>query len=291
MDHLKYLKGQLNISVAKALKLIEGSNDSNNSEINTPITVHNLSDRNTNTISQLQIQNVSVNANRCSLSILDPMIQFYNEIPVLLNGSNNLKEKKKLIEIINTCPFDSITSIYACLYFEYAHYRKLFDSINSSNFCALIQSLYQQKRFYAASEEIRYKIFKNVFINTEGYIDSENFLLIDAKTTLSFMISCICSSNNELASKKETSKCLSCGNPDVLFSPYLQILTYDLCNVENTIETEPKLHCRKCSKLIASNQIEIEYKNVIAIDTEEDGTLYAERRQRFSINDVPKQIQ
>lgn len=289
-DHFETLKGQMLLSVAKYTKSQELQKLSQNTHENSPINVVRSDCHKSNTVSQSQTKH---NKNRSQSSILNPLNsqRFIKSVPVLRNGSHTLLDNRKLVELNNTCSFDSIISIYACLYFEYQELRDYIDKNYSSDFSNLIQLLYQQNSFDQAAETVRYKMLKKIFARTQSLVESNTFIHINAKASISHMISRICSNKNELvASKEETVNCLSCGQKKTTFCSHLNVdlNIYDLCDVQNSIEENGERTCRNCSNVIHSTKIQNTFTSVVAIDTKEiDSGVH---HRRYAINNISKYI-
>lgn len=207
---------------------------------------------------------------RSKSSILNPLNYMNTGVPIFPNGSDNLSEKKRMIEIINTCGFDSIMSIFSCLYFDYDAFRSMVDKNVSSELSHLLQLMYQQQRIEQSLEQIRYKMLKTILANTSFLAETSNLIHINAGTTLNYMFTRIFSNGNDfIASKTEMAKCMSCGHQSKTICCQINVILddFDLQHVENSIEANSNRQCRNCTNNIS--KIDIEYNAIVAIDTEQ----------------------
>lgn len=263
-DHLEALKGQLCISIAQAKKSKElGATE----EIAvTPIEVGQSIDN----YEARKSQRAKERQSRSRSSILNPLNSTNTIVPIFPNGCDNLSEQKLIIELINTCGFDSIVSMFCCLYFDYESYRNIVDQEISSQFSRLLQLIYQQRRIEQAHEQIRYEILKRMLTKTSFLEETSNLIHINAGTTLNFMYTRVFINGNKfIGSKTETSKCMSCGSQREIMCSHINIILdeFDFRNVEKGIEANNNRQCTNCMQDIPA--IEIKYNTVVAIDTEQ----------------------
>lgn len=289
-NHLDALKGQLCVSIAKAIKHKQTS--SADKDTVTPIgIIHSNDDPERIELdrSQRQSQRLLLSRNRNNASILNPLYQANAGIPIFPNGSDDLKEKRKMVELINTCSFDSIVSVYACLYFDYDGFRNITDQNVLSDFSHLLQLMHQQRCIDKSLEQIRYKILKTIFTNTSFLTETSRLIHISCKTTMNFMHSRLCSYGNEfIASQTENMGCASCGQKNEIHCNQINVNldTFNLRDVQNSIETQSDRQCRNCLRLLT--RIDIEYNAIVAIDTEQ--IHFGHQNIRYAIDDVSRTI-
>lgn len=283
-DHLGVIKGQLCISIANAKKSKEIGQSEQSAvapiEINRSSNDENYEKRR----SQRQIDR----KNRSKFPILNPLNYANADVPILPNGSDNLGERRQMIEVINTCGFDSIASVFACLYFDHKAFQNIVDQSISSDFARLIQLMYQQRRIVEAHERLRYEILKSILKNTSCLVESGNLIHIDAQTAISYMFTRLCNNGNGfIASKTEMATCESCGHQSEVNCSYINADNFDIRNLQENIEQITDRQCRNCLKIISS--IHIEYNAIVAIETEqvhcgENGS------NRYTIDEITKTI-
>lgn len=192
-DHLDTIKGQLCISIANAKKSKEIGLEQQN--VVAPIEISRSS--NDKTYETRKSQRQLDRKNRSKSSILNPLNYMNVDVPILPNGSDNLGEKRQMIEVINTCGFDSIVSVYACVYFDYEAFQNIVDRSISSDFARLIQLMYQQRRIVQGHEQIRYDILKLILTNTSFLVQRDDIIHINAQTALNYMFSRICNNGDD----------------------------------------------------------------------------------------------
>lgn len=161
-DHLESLKGQLCISIADAKK----SREIGHEEENAVAPIEIVQSMDSSQYETRRSQRVMGRKNRSKSSILNPLNQSNAVVPIFPNGCDNLSEKGKLIELINTCGLDSVLSVFCCLYFDYEGFRSFVDHNIWSDLSRLLQLLYQQGRIEHGLEQIRYDILKKMLANT-----------------------------------------------------------------------------------------------------------------------------
>lgn len=265
-DHLESLKGQLCISIADAKK----SKEIGHEEENAVAPIEMVQSMDSNQYETRKSQRVMGRKNRSKSSILNPLNQLNAVVPIFPNGCDNLSADGKLMELINTCGFDSILSVFCCLYFDHEEYRRFVDQNIWSDLSRLLQLMYQQRRIEHGLEQIRYDILKKMLANTSFLKETDNLIHIDAGTTLHYMFTRLFSNNNKfIGSKTETATCVKCGFQNEVACSHININLndFDFQNVGNSIEANKNRQCRNCMKNIPT--IDIEYNSIVVIDTEQ----------------------
>lgn len=218
-------------------------------------------------------------------------------ISIFHNG-HQTKHDNKTIATYNTCAFDSIFAVYACLYFDSPNFREHLDVSNLlfySKFTALVQlhfetfstsvkSTSQPKLLdnLAWNELYEYRnIILNEIFSHDCYKQSQNLTnsgaitYINCKTGIGRFYFQLCIEMSEIiASSVENKICINCETIKGKIRPFLtvNIIGLDLKNIQESIDVKfsKKRLCMDCKTESMFSRV---LNNILALEVEQDNDI------------------
>lgn len=199
----------------------------------------------------------------------------------------------------NTCGFDSIFSIYICLYFDDENFRERF--IGQSKFAKLVKSYYEtfsSKTGFDSSEisklySDRNFILKEIFTNGSHYknVDkSEGIIRIDCNTGIGKLMGQLCLEMcPHIGSVIETKFCEKCKKTTGNVLPFIPIspVALDLRNIQKSIRL-PFPKDRLCNDCKGKCIVKKHYNNILALEVEPN--ISVKLQKKISIQNLTQTI-
>lgn len=206
-------------------------------------------------------------------------------IPVFRNGYKSTCSKPT-ITTINTCAFDSIFSIFTCIYFDDPNFReytelfvgrsdfrelikKYFDTFNSKSKSK--NSLKSSGELYDYRNQILNEIFSASNYRKSGnVIKNKSHMFIDCTTGIGGLFGQICMETSEnIASSIEIKICHQCGVTNGKILPFLAIDVDDIDfeNIQKSIsfDRSKDKFCRHCKLECVIDKL---YNNTLVLEVE-----------------------
>lgn len=223
-------------------------------------------------------------------------------IPVFRNGYGS-KNCRPTILTINTCAFDSIFSIYTCLYFDdpkYREYTKLF--VAHSNFSELIKKyfdVFNSKSKLKASSESSQELYENrnnilnelfsgsYYRKTSNVIKNSTDIFINCATGIGGFFGQICLETSEnIASAIETKICCNCETTKGKILPFLTIDVNDIDfrDIQKSILSSNRsldILCKVCKRECVIDKI---FNNILVLEVEQNNNV--ESQTMVAIKDI-----
>lgn len=158
---------------------------------------------------------------RCASSILNPVNNCKEKIPILSNGYSNPTGTPK-IATENTCAFDSVSQIYAASYIDVQRINRY---TPTHSFCDLLYTLFNDNGKRNAVYIKRNKLLHEYF-RDETFMKkiAKNLVYINCECTFDYVFRKICDSNPFLSSLKQIRRCSDCGEiEEGKYLPYVPI--------------------------------------------------------------------
>lgn len=220
---------------------------------------------------------------RCVSSMLNQSTDVLKDIFIFRNGNINRSGSKTSV-LRNTCAFDSVVQLLACLYVDNAHFRLKVDNlVPTSILCEIISKmpadLTRQQQIARGKELNKLRDAILISTNPEGHTQFENNLITtDCDGNVNYTIER--TFPTELYSYQRTKNCLNCGNVQVSNRAFLDLdLTFvkkysikelskciNMELVSETRTTRKRGQCEHCHGPLDMNKTE--FGNLVMIDTQ-----------------------
>lgn len=291
-EHLDHLTGSLRTCVSTQKKFQMALEAESNMSYENSQPQESWRNKNEDATPQ-SILSVPVTQRRSRHSILKRRcISFIcKSIHIFKNGHRTGRAKNPIVTE-NTCAFDSIVSVFACLY---ADYNDVFTTIcndTASSIINLIAKSFSVKKLGAAiynkRNDLLHEIYSADRFRNNGNIKvfDNNLTHIDCRITVGGLFEAICQRNEVLATLCQKGNCSYCDGRVSQYLPFLAIdyNLFDMSNIQNSIlDNSRKVHCQVCDGHSAVNP---KYNSIVAIEV----LSLEEERISTKISDISKEI-
>lgn len=232
--------------------------------------------------SVLTLRKTFPQSKRSKRPILNPQnVTVSMDIPIFSNGFTGAGLQTK-----NTCAFDCLFSMFACIYSDYSKYQASVDANQSSDLCKFIKNVMAQKKINRSNYVDRNKILFGLAGQTEKMT---KLTALDCWTGFGELFAQVCRKNDFFASSIISRTCHSCEAASKLIRSLLPI-SYnglDLKNLQsNIIHSEMEEYkCTECKKIC---DVEHHFNSILALEVEGVSKLTA--KIEYRVVDLTGQI-
>lgn len=257
----------------------------------------------------IEYKSKTVSSN-CSSSVsINKAVARIGAIPIIRNGHTSIvtsKNYKRTIVTYNTCGFDSLLSIYTCLYFDNPSFRGTF--FGQSKFAAFVKAYFDSfnqkndSKNFAKTEDLK-KLYdeRNVLLKEmftlQFYSKSKNMkkngdiIHIDCSTGIGGFFGQLCLEMcNNIGSSIETKTCGKCERTTGTVLPFISVFTIDLDlgNIQESIRLQSSKNrsCKYCKSKCVMKRV---LNNLVALEVEPN--IAVGLQKKISIEDISQTIE
>lgn len=217
-------------------------------------------------------------------------------VPVLQNGCDT-RYGNQILTTQYTCAFDSIFSIFVCLYADNLNFRADID-FNSSKFSELIKTFFHTtnsmsqskssglEKVYIDRNIVLNDLYSNWCLNNISMNSYRKY--IDCRVGIGDLYGRLCSQIEEnIASVMEEKTCNNCDTKTSRFLPFLTLIPIvkNLQEVQNSIDVS---FSRRRSCTICKNDCDVKkyYNNLLVLEVEPESQLH----KNIALKNLPQTI-